>query len=122
MTSHAPKLVAAEKMKIDAENAIRTANIATDPTVILLASDLPKSRPLSIIERDMNMAETQLAKQKKRIKALKAEIANRTNPQDSETFQQIKTHIEEHYGEPIPYTENVLAYYNQDGTRNDTEI
>ena len=122
MTSHAPTQVRAEKMKTDAENALRQANIATDATVILLASDLPKTRPVSIIERDLDSAKKQLAKQKKRITMLTAEIANRTNPHDSEAYKMIQAHILEHFGERIPYSETVLNWFNEDGSRNDNEI
>ena len=114
MADHAPKHIRAKKAQVDATNMLRAANIHTDVTIAALEDKLPKSRPQSVIQRDLDKANEQLEKQKKRLKALTKELSNRSNPANSKIQQEINAHILETYGEPMKYDEETSKWYKQE--------
>ena len=114
MTSHAPKNVINEKAVTDFANSQRAFNISQDETAIELASAVEISRGENVILAEMTRVQNVLRKKEIKIAELQAELSNR----DSRAgMAELNEYIADEYGAPAPYSENVLAFFNPDGSR-----
>ena len=114
MTQHAPKNIINAKAVTDFANTQRAFNISQDETALELASNVEISRGENVILAEITRVQTVLRKKEMKIAELQAELSNR----DSRAgMAELNEYIADEYGTPAPYSENVLAYFNADGSR-----
>lgn len=114
MTKHAPLHVTNSKSVTDFKNSQRLYAISQDETVLELSANIPTPRGENVILAEISRVQIVLAKKEAKILELQSELASRDT---CEGMQELNEYITEEYGSPELYSENVLAFYNPDGSR-----
>ena len=113
MTKHAPLHITNAKAVTDFQNSQRLFAISQDETALELSANIATPRGENVILAEISRVQIVLAKKEAKILELQNELSSRDS---SEGMQELNEYIADEYGAPTPYDENVLAYYNPDGS------
>lgn len=114
MTKHATKSVINAKAVTDFANSQRAFAISSDAGAIALASEIEVSRGENVILAEIARVALVLRKKELKIQELQNELSSRD---DREGLEEYNSYIFENFGSPQEYDENVLTFYNADGSR-----